>query len=172
MEETNKHDMAIEFYAKLFYTNFQLEGRDQLSNMVHAARNFCTCFENAAHDAEELATLYASPIPYILKKFGLLYSQKNKARMSRVDYTLSQLEWVYWRDSYFYSSLKKEYFADSSKPQMMQRITLADVVALRGFVKMAVSDIFTRVVVANSVELDPLLLPQYGAPVQQVGVGE
>jgi hypothetical protein len=55
---------------------------------------------------------------------------------------------------------------------MMQRITLADVVALRGFVKMAVSDIFTRVVVANSVELDPLLLPQYGAPVQQVGVGE
>lgn len=168
--EGSQHEQMIDFYAKLFYTNFQVETKDQLSNMLYACRNFCNCFKDTEKEIAKLQSIYAHPIKFVLENFKEHFSDKQASRML-MKKTVSQLEWIYFRDTRRFTSLRKEYFMDDNKPQRSRHLTLADIIALRGFIKMAVGDVFTEVAIKNSVSLNPMLLPTLmNAPIQQVGV--
>lgn len=170
MEGSTQQDQMIDFYAKLFYMNFQGENKDQLSNMIHAVRNFCSCFKDTAYEIKQLQDLYANPILFVLTNFKEHFSDKQASRIS-IKKTVSQLEWIYFRDTKRNCSLRREYHVDDNKPTRVKHLNLADIIALRGFIKMAVGDIFTDVAIRNSVKLDPMLLPNLmNEPIKQVGV--
>ena len=160
MERGNKDfDSTLQFYAKLFFTNFQTESRDQLSNMVSSAISFGEYFDNCEKEIKLLKDVYTDPIKVVMKEYGKSFSPKRKKRLMGGK-GLAGLEWIFYRDTRLRTALKKEYYVDEAKPKAYKYMTLSDVIDIRGYLKTIIGVQFTRMAKRNDVPLDPLLLPE------------
>lgn len=166
--EYNVSDETIQFYTKLFFINFQTEGRDQLTNMVSGAIAFSECFDDLTTERDKLKDILEKPIQFIQKKYKKKFSQKVLQRWDE-RFSLSDLEWISYRDTKFRSALKLEYYSDSTRPNR-KYLTLKDVVTLRGYIKVEVANIFSAMVKLKRVSMRPDLLDIADAkPLKAVG---
>jgi len=147
------------------YSYFDINERmliTPLSKQLFTVISFCNCFNDNGETVkhiDELKELYRDPITYVLKKYKTNFSDKKKYQIS-IRKTLGQLEWIFYRDSHRFTALKKEYSIDSAKPKIHKRILFEDITAIRGYVEMEISEIFTKIIKENNVDLDPLNLPK------------
>lgn len=162
-EKAKPNEMTIDAFVKLFFTNFQFESKDQLKNMVIAARNFCRCFNDTESEIQKLQDLQFKPIEYIIKNDPELFKEKQGKRLLRVKLRLGKIEHVYYRDGKRNRKLKHMYFLDEDKPKIRKYYSLGEIIDIRDFIKDEVSRIFTDVAIKNSVDIDPFLM-QFGQP--------
>jgi hypothetical protein len=166
--DENQFNQTLQFYAKLFFSNFQADSRDQLSNMVSSAISFGEYFDNCESEISLLNRVYSDPMKVVVLKFGNNFSPKRKRRLMQGK-SLSGLEWIFYRDTRFKSPLKKQYYVDEAKP-MSKYMTLGDIIDIRGYLKIIIGSCFTSMVKKNDVPLDPLLLPDIdNKPLVQMG---
>lgn len=145
------------------YSYFDINERmliTPLSKQLFTVISFCNCFgENSKRYIDELKELYRDPISFVLKKYKTNFSEKKKVEIT-IKKTLGQLEWIFYRDSHRFTALKREYSIDARKPKITKRILFEDITAIRGYVEMEISEIFTKIIKENNVDLDPLNLPR------------
>jgi len=130
---------------------------DQISTLTSLCRCFPANKETQKH-VDILDYIYLDPVIFVLKNFKTNFSDKKKYKMS-MGKTLTQLEWITFRDGKFKTALNKEYSIDSAKPKMMKSITYDDIVSILGLVKRGIGNIFIDVIVENNINLNPLNLP-------------
>ena len=106
-----KNDSTLQFYAKLFFTNFQTESREQLSNMVSSSIAFGEHFDNCDDEIKTLTKLFVDPIGVVLKEYPNGFTPKRKTRLIQGK-TLAGIEWIFYRDTRYNTPLKKEYYVD------------------------------------------------------------
>ncbi len=155
MEKSKK---TSEFYAGLYYFNFQYESKDQLSNMLISAKNFCQCFKDKK-SMKKLDLIYSDPIKYVLDEYEDRFTRNQKKRF-RIKMALSSIEFLYVRDGNRTAKLTREYTLDVTKPSSRKFLTLDDIILIRGLVKNSISLIFTSVAVTNDVVFGLDLLPK------------
>lgn len=168
--ETNYNvaDETIMFYTKIFFQNFQTPSADQLTNMTTSAISFSECFDDLQEEKEILKLILEHPINYVLTKYSGAFSGKVLARLD-TSFSLASLEWICYRDTKFLTPLKKEYYSDSTRPSS-KVTTLKDVVTLRGFLKVEIACLFSRMAKTKGVALKPDLLDTFNVkPLTAVG---
>jgi len=147
------------------YSYFDINERmviSPLSKQIFTLISFCNCFSDnkiTMSKIHHLKELYRDPITFVLKNYKTNFSEKKKFQIS-IRKTLGQLEWIFFRDSHRFTALKKEYSIDSAKPKINKRITFEDITAIRGYVEMEISEVFTSIIKENNVDLNPLDLPR------------
>lgn len=175
MEKENKLNETLQFYAKLFFTNFQMESREQLSNMVSSAISFGEYFydekedvNNCEKEVKLLNEIYCDPVKIVLKEFKGAFTPKRKKRLMQGK-TLAGIEWIFYRDTRYNTPLKREYYVDEAKPKS-KYVTLQDIVDVRGYLKIIIGKQFTAMAKRNDVAFAPYMLPDIvNQPLAQVG---
>jgi len=164
----NVADETIMFYTKIFFQNFQMPSADQLTNMTTSAISFSECFDDLNEEKEVLKQILEHPINYILINYSGAFSPKVLGRLD-TSFSLASLEWICYRDTKFLTPLKKEYYSDSTRPSS-KVTTLKDVVTLRGFLKVEIACLFSRMAKTKGIALRPSLLDVVNSqPLKQVG---
>ena len=157
------------FYAKLFFTNFQTESREQLSNMVSSGIAFGQYFDNCDAEIKVLNEIYVNPMQVVIKKFKNGFSSKRRRRLMQGK-SLAGIEWIFYRDTRYNTPLKKQYYVDEAKPKAFKYMTLSDIVDVRGYLKIIIASQFTAMAKRNDVPLSPFILPDVdNKPLLQVG---
>ena len=168
-----QQELTIDTFVKLFFTNFQVETKDQLKNMVFAVIGFCRCFQNTDEQIKELKMIYNNPLRYIIEKEPSYFSEEQVKRLIKIKQKLGRIEWVYFRDTHRFTKLKKEYYSDENTPKRQKYFSLAESVDVRDYSKLRISEIFVDVAILNSVPLNPMMLPDLAGmtnPIKPVGV--
>jgi len=158
-EENNRLERTVQMLGQK-YSYFDINERmliTPLSKQLFTVIGFCRCFE-ANEEIETLKLLYKDPISFVLKNYDTNFSEKKKIEIS-IKKTLGQLEWIFYRDSHRFTSLKREYSIDARKPKVTKRILFEDITAIRGYVEMEINKTFIKVVKKNNVNLEPFNLP-------------
>jgi hypothetical protein len=170
MDDQNRLEKTIQLIAQK-YSYFDVNERQvitPLSKMIFSTLAFANCFVPKAEEPNDimldlikrLNEMYKDPIVYVLKNCDTNFSEKKKVKIS-IHKTLGQLEWIFFRDSHRFTSLKKKYDIDTGKPKETKGITFEDLSAIRGFIEKEISRIFTEIVKENNVNLEPLQLPSF-----------
>lgn len=172
MKNSIADEDTIKFYAKEFHLIFRQHSRNQITNMVIYAINFCECFDDTEKEVEELKVILYDPIGYILKdkkqNFAYWISEKRRRRLD-LRKSLGQLEWIDFRDSLFRTSLKKRYYVDDHRPKRTRFLCNADIKDFNLFLKVAVTNIFGAVRKKNNVMLAFDFSDVPINPIKQVG---
>lgn len=154
-----KEKRPYDFYAGLFYYNFQVEGRNQLSNMLLSAKNFAKCFDEK-DIGNSLNSISSFPIKYIVDAFPERFRKDQKKRFC-YHLSLYSIEHLYFRDGgTINAKLTREYPLNVAKPSSRQFMTLDDIIIIWGLLKDSVSELFTQVANKHNIEFDLNLLPK------------
>jgi len=129
-----------------------------LSKMLFTTRSLAKLFDDTAGEIKKLEQLYKDPITFVLKNYDTGFSEKKKVKIS-IGKTLGQIEWIFYRDSHKFTSLKKVYTIDALKPQMSKSITFEDITAVRGYVEMEINGRYIKIIKDHAVNVAPLNLP-------------
>lgn len=161
-QNENRLEKTVQLLAQK-YSYFDINERmliTPLSKQLFTVISFCNCFSNpqTKEHIDELKELYRDPIEYVVSRYKTNFNDKKKYQIN-IKKTLGQLEWIFFRDSHRFTALKKEYSIDSQKPKQTKKILFEDITAIRGYVEMEISKIFTLVIKENNVDLNPLELP-------------
>lgn len=162
VEQESRLEKTIQLYAQK-YNYFDINERMTicpLSKMLFTVKAFCNCFNyfDKQKHIKKLEEIYNKPIEFVLKNCKTGFSERKKYTIN-VKKTLTQLEWIFYRDSHRYTPLKQQYSVDALKPKMSKAITFEDIIAIKGLIEMEISRIFTDIVKVNNVELESLTLP-------------
>lgn len=171
MPEEATDDPTVDAFVKLFFTNFQMESKDQLKKMLYATDCFCNCFKNTVKERKDLHDMNLDPVTYIWKKDKKYFNPKQFLRLMRGKQKIGRLEWIFWKDTKKNAKLRKEYHKDENTPRRRTFFTLGEIIDIRDFIFKETAQIFAEVARKNSVRINPLYLPDLAnLEVRQVGV--
>jgi hypothetical protein len=168
-------DETVNFYAREFFLNFRSPSKNQLSNMVLYAINFCLCFKGNDSEIKELKEILYDPIGYILRNNSEAYSfliNDRKRKRLNIKKTLGQLEWLDFRDGLSRTGLRKRYYVDEYRVKHTRFISHGDIKDFNLFLKISILTIFNKVRQANDVKLAFDFTNVPISPVQSIGVDQ
>lgn len=157
---------TIQSIYNLWFMNFQNSCLGQYVNLFALTNTILNYFnKDGKYDAEisEVMKIFVDPVTYYKEKFPTILSRKKIQR-----FRVSQLDWLYYRDTKFQSKLGKVYFIDSRRSRDKKEIWLNEVIDIVAFVKIDLSRIIYKVMMENNVTLDIPFIPT-GTELKQLG---
>lgn len=171
MVEDTENKKMIEVMLTYFLYHFNVRSQNQHRNMCTYYRGFMNCFPNSEADEyiKKLDRLVEKPIKYFVnhKKSFLTKDQERKLD---TDFSLAQLDFLYFRDTSFANQLKTNYAVTYKRPtRNLKMLTLNELIEVMAFVR---DELLTDVnEIARKWQIEvPIILPQVH-PHEQGGVG-
>jgi len=156
MEENKK---PYEFYGGLYYYNFQVEGKNQLQNMLASAKSFARCF-NETESIIFFERIFFEPIKIVLEKNPERFRKDQKKRFC-LNMPLTSIEFIYYRDGNSpFSKLTKEYPLNVTKPSSRNFMTLDDIGHIAGLIKSIIDDEFNKISNLHNISFGLEMLPK------------
>jgi hypothetical protein len=137
-----------EFFAKLYYNRCATFSPSQVSGMLRAVIGFCRCNKGTDHEIIKLEAIAENPIKHVLDIYGSEFTEKKKKRLD-FKKTLSQLDWLYYRDASLRTPLNKEYFFDLDTPHFDKKLRFEDIIEIRERVAESIDKTFTLIAQKN-----------------------
>lgn len=176
-EKKSNKQITIQNLAKLC---LQLEVSDAFKGNVYLISNMRDLVlkiadfyddEQSQQKKDELELLYENPVSFILKNYSKHFNKKTIKRISNVNKSLSELEFIHARDGRRGVSLRKPYYSDESKPRRSRNITLSDLIKIRGYLKNHIGKVFTWYVKTYDIPIEEVNLPKIEVEeIEQAGV--
>jgi len=168
-EEEKITDKTVTSILKYFFYNFQFRSPQQHTNMIMTLRSFCKQFDGTEDYVEQIDKMHKDPIGYIIKKYPDFFDVRVQKRID-IKKTLSNLDWIFFRDTSVTSRLNQEYSQDTTKSVASRKvITLSEVIDVLGLVKGELYDILIEVVIRHHVTM-AIDLPMPMGTVTQAGI--
>jgi hypothetical protein len=128
---------TIESIIQNFFYDFNKRSQSQHSNLVKHLESFLIAYSdlNNPDYAVKLDKIKYSPIEYFIENNPLVWKEQETKRVDRA-FLLSDLDFIYFRDSSFLNNLKRSYKAQYSKTRHYnKKITLSQITAVLNYVR-------------------------------------
>lgn len=147
-------DQTVQSVIKLFFFNFQHRNPQQHTNMAVALKSFCGFFENTEKYVKKVELIYTNPIEYIIKTRPKHFNKK-VIKNIKINKTLSNLDWIFFRDTCLTSKLNHTYSKNTTKSRAKRKkIILSQVIDILGFIKGDLYKILVEVAVKTNTSMD------------------
>ncbi len=155
-----------EFFAKIYFARSGVPAYDQTLGITLAVLGFVRCFKETDEEQQIINDLINDPISVILKKYRTNFSDKDFRRL-QFKKTLSELDWLFYRDSRYPTKLNKQYFFDADRPSFSKKFFFYDLANILGMVKFYLNEIYSGVASKNKFDFN-FDVPIYSGKIQQV----
>lgn len=163
-------DQTVQSVIKLFFFNFQHRNPQQHTNMAVALKSFCEFFDDTEKFIKKVDLIFVDPIEYIIKTRPKHFSKK-VIKNIKINKTLSNLDWIFFRDTCLTSKLNHYYAKNSTKSRAKRKkILLSHVIDILGFIKSDLYKMLVEVAVMSNTSMDldlTMLMPKTN---EQVGM--
>jgi len=163
-------ETTVQTVIKVFFLNFQHRNPQQHTNMAMALRSFCEFFEGTGKQVKEIDEIYKDPIAYTIKKQREHFTPKVKKRI-KIKKTLSNLDWIFFRDTCLNSKLNHTYSQNITKARAKRKsIMLSEIIDILGFIKGDLYKILVEVAVKTNTSMDIDLTALAPKTTERVGI--
>lgn len=128
---------TIESIMQNFFYDFNKRSQAQHSNLIKHLEAFIIAYSdlNNPHYMGKLKALKYSPIDYFLACEPNVFTDQ-EIRYLDASFSLSDLDFIYFRDSSFLNNLKRSYMAQYSKSfRRVKKINLSQIALVLNFVR-------------------------------------
>lgn len=163
-EEHVVSESTLKSIMSEFMFSYNNRSQSQFTNLVSSLEAFMNCFSGYSNLKEEVKTIVTFPIKYFVERNPDFFS-KEQLRFLDDEFSLPELEFLYFRDTSFASNLRKRYPSSGrTKKRYSKQFNLPQMLNVLQFIKRSIKNYFIKIAVENNIDVPP---PLFIADVKQ-----